>query len=90
MHWTPASHAEHSEQNVSLPHETPTARDESSADLTMNALTQAQASAATARAEAMFQRVLTGWASDVLQLERRLRLTRQRAAERAMNQRSAA
>ena len=44
------------------------------AQWSMNEVTAAQASAALHRAHAMFNRVLAGWASDVLRLERQVRL----------------
>ena len=51
-------------------------RDESDSEMSMNALSARDALAAQARARAMFNRVLVGWASDVLRLERQRRLGR--------------
>lgn len=90
MHPTPADTPHRTCETVSSPLESPIASDESASDLSMNGVSQAFADAAVARSHAMFNRVLAGWASDVLRMERRNRIKRQRAADEAIDHRAAA
>lgn len=60
------------------------------AGLSMNERAVAEAPMAVARARAMFSRVLAGWASDVLRLERQCRIGRSWPACGSSQRRSAA
>lgn len=68
----------------------PHAGDETAGEMSMNAVTAADARAARVRAQTMFHCVLAGWASDVLRLERERRLGRHWPGLRAQGERAAA
>jgi len=90
MHTSPADHSTSPCNIAANTPETAAARDESTPDRSINVVSNAQADAAVARAHAMFNRVLAGWAQDVLCMERRSRVKRRRAAEADVDFRSAA
>jgi len=69
---------------------TPSGSDESVCDWTMNVVSDAQSSLALERSHAMFNRVLAGWALDVLRLQRNQRRALMCRDSRSDEHRSAA